>query len=227
MTSPRRVLRVALTGGIATGKSYCLNRISAAGIPVIDADALAREAVRPGTPGHHAVVLRFGPGIVGPTGDINRAALGRIVFSDAAARKDLEAIIHPEVFHRIEAWFERLDRAAAVAARDHGGAHGLQPLSPPLGVADVPLLFETDAASRFDRVIVVACPDDVAVARIIARDRLSEPDARRRLTAQWPIDDKRARGDEVIDTSGSFADTNRQIDAVVSRLRAWQPNRSL
>ena len=101
-------LRVALTGGIATGKSYCLTRFAEAGAPTIDADALARQAVAPGTSGFAAVVARFGEAVVAADGGLNREALGRIVFADAAARRALEAIIHPAVYAAIERWFDGL-----------------------------------------------------------------------------------------------------------------------
>src|SRR5438270_3690832 len=107
--------RVALTGGIATGKSYCLERLAGLGAPTIDADALAREAVTLGSSGLAAVVSAFGDRVLAADGSLDRPALGRIVFSDARARATLEAIIHPEVYRRIRGWFANLPSGTAVA----------------------------------------------------------------------------------------------------------------
>ena len=168
---PDGVLRVGLTGGIATGKSYVTRRLDEAGLPTIDADRLAREAVAPGSPGLRAVVDRFGRDILTDGGALDRAKLGRLVFSDAAARSDLEAVIHPEVRRRIAEWQAGLVR---------NGYRG------PL-VADIPLLFETGRTGDFDVVVVVACDPAKQRARLIARDGLPEVEADRRIAAQLPI----------------------------------------
>jgi dephospho-CoA kinase len=187
------MLRVALTGGIATGKSYCLAKFASFGVPVLDADKLAREAVVPGSPALAAVAARFGPAVMRADGSLDRAALGRIVFSDRAARADLEAIVHPEVYHRISEWFAST------------------PPKTRLAIADVPLLFETGHNHDFDRVIVTACTPAEQMRRLITRDGLSEADARARLNAQWPIEEKVARGDYIIRTDGTLADTDVQV----------------
>jgi dephospho-CoA kinase len=196
------MLQVALTGGIATGKSYCLGRFSSHGVPVIDADVLARAAVAPGSAALAAVATRFGAPVFLPDGSLDRAALGRIVFSDRAARADLEAIVHPEVYRRIGAWFATLLSSTRVA------------------IADIPLLFETGHNHDFDRVIVCACAPAVQLRRLMTRDRLSEADARARLAAQWPIEEKASRGDHVIRTDGTLADTDSQVRVVLDALRA-------
>jgi dephospho-CoA kinase len=197
------LLRVALTGGIATGKSYCVRRLRSLGAPVLDADVLAREAVAPGTAGLQAVAARFGPGVIRPDGSLDRAALGRIVFADPDARRDLEAIIHPEVRRATGRWFDDLAAAGAVA----------------VAIADIPLLFEASREADFDRIVVVACRPEQQLQRLIARDRLSIDEARQRIAAQMPIDEKRARADDVIDTSGTEADTDRQVDDLWKRLK--------
>jgi dephospho-CoA kinase len=197
------MLKVALTGGIATGKSYVRGRLAALGAPTLDADRLAREAVAPGSPGFHAVVARFGSDVVAPDGTLDRARLAAIVFADEAARHDLEAIVHPVVYANIEAWL------AALAA---------QAPAPPLAVVDIPLLFETGRAGAFDAVVVVACAPALQVARVIARDGATEAEARRRLAAQWPIEEKVRRADLVIRTDGSFEDTDRQVQEVYAAL---------
>jgi dephospho-CoA kinase len=190
-----RPLRIALTGGIATGKSACLAAFARLGAAIIDADTLARAAVEPGTPGLALVVRRFGTGVLAADGRLNREALGRLVFSDADARRDLEAIVHPEVYAGIRRWF--------------GGLSGL-----PAGVAEVPLLYETDHAVDFDRVVVAACSREEQKRRAMARDGLSEAEVERRLAAQWPIEAKRRRADAVVDTGGTLAETERQVGAI-------------
>ena len=187
------MLRAALTGGIATGKSYCLERFAGLGVPVVDADVLAREAVMPGSPGLRAVVDRFGPGVVGADGALDRSALGRIVFGDGKARAALEAIIHPEVYRHIREWFANL------------------PPGTRLAIADIPLVFETGHNHDFDAVIVAACDPEEQARRVMARDNLSAADARARLAAQWPIEEKVRRATRVIWTDGGFPETDRQV----------------
>lgn len=196
------VQRVALTGGIATGKSHCLKLFAAAGVPVSDADQLAHEAIAPGTAGHAAVVERFGPRVAGADGAIDRAALGRIVFDDAKARRDLEAIIHPRVYRAITEWFAKLG--------DHGE---------PIGIADIPLLYETGREIDYDAVIVTTCPPAMQIDRLMQRSGLSRHDAEQRLAAQMPVREKADRADYVIDTSGSFDETETQVRKVLSELR--------
>ena len=194
------MLRTGLTGGIATGKSYCLQRFIALGAATIDADALAREAVAPGSPGLRAVAARFGDGVLSADGTLDRPALGRLVFADAKARAALEAIIHPEVYRRIGGWFANLPPGTAVA------------------IADIPLLFETGHHHDFDCVIVAACAPEEQVRRVMARDGLHESDARARLAAQWPIGEKVSRASHVIWTDRGFDDTDGQIRTVYARL---------
>ena len=196
------MLRVVLTGGIATGKSYCLGRFAALGAATIDADVLAREAVAPGSPGLKAVAERFGAGVLAPDGSLDRAALGRVVFSDPKARAALEAIVHPEVYRRIGEWFVNLPSSQAVA------------------IADIPLLFETGHQHDFDEIIVCACDPEEQVRRILARDGLSDAAARARLAAQWPVAEKVARASHVIWTDRGFAETDRQVREVYDTVAA-------
>ena len=194
------MLQVALTGGIATGKSYCLGRFAALGIPTIDADRLAREAVSSGSPGLAAVAQRFGAHIVREDGTLDRAALARIVFSDRTARADLEAIVHPDVYRRIREWFAQLP-------------HGT-----PVAMADIPLLFETGHEHDFDAVVVAACTPEEQLRRLVARDGLSETDARARLEAQSPIDEKVRRAQFVIRTDIGFPQTDEEIERIYRKL---------
>ena len=200
MTAPLR--RVALTGGIATGKSYCLDQFAKAGAATIDADTLARQAVEPGTAGFEAVRARFGAAVVAPDGGLDRAALGRIVFADAASRRALESIIHPAVYGAIGRWFE------SVAG---GGRHRV-------AMAAIPLLYETGHEGDFDKVVVTICRPRQQIVRLMSRGNISAEEAGRRIEAQMPAKEKARRGDYVIDTSGTFEDTDRQVADVWRQL---------
>ncbi len=193
------MLRVALTGGIASGKSYVLSRIATRGVPTIDADALVHEALSAGSRLAGAVAARFGPRMVAGDGSIDRKALGAVVFRDARARADLEAIVHPDVFRRIDEWFASLPAV-------------------PFAVADIPLLFETHHQGLFDRVVVAMCSPEEQVQRLLRRNGLTEAEARERLQAQWPTDDKARNAHYLIDTSGSFEETDRQVNEVLAAL---------
>jgi len=205
-----RVGRVALTGGIATGKSVvraCFERL---GVPTIDADVLSRQAVSPGTPGLAAVVQRFGAQVLDRSGALERRALAHVVFSDPAARIALEAIVHPFVRAATDAWFESLDEAT------------------PFAIADIPLLFEVKREVGFDAVVVAACDARTQRARLRARDGLSEEEADRRLAAQWPIDEKVRLADYVVRTDGTFEDTEQATERLcqVLRGRDWSVRRA-
>ena len=194
-----RVRRIALTGGIATGKTWVRARFEDLGIPTIDSDVLAREAVAVGTPGLAAVVRRFGQEMLLPSGVLDRQKLAQVVFADPGARGALEAIIHPEVRRATEEWFASLD-----------------PQAHPWALADIPLLYETGRDRDFDAVIVVACDPETQVQRIIARDGLSEHEARQRMAAQLPIAEKMAKADYVIRTDGTLDETDAQV------MRLWR-----
>jgi dephospho-CoA kinase len=193
--------RVALTGGIATGKSHVRAEFERLGVPTIDADKLARDAVADGSPGLKAVIDRFGLDVLDATGALDRRKLGSIVFQDPAARRDLEDIIHPAVRRAIDDWFEsRRGRPTHVA------------------IADIPLLFETHRERDFDVVIVTACDPSTQITRVMARDGVSEAEARARVAAQLPIEEKVRQADHVITTDGSFEETNRQVRGVYESL---------
>ena len=195
--------RVGLTGGIATGKSHVRAVFEALGVPTIDADVLAHEAVAPGSPAFEAVRTRFGPAVLDSTGGLDRRKLGSVVFADPQARKDLEAIIHPQVVEAIDRWFSSLD------AQAH-----------PFAIADVPLLYEAGRERDYDVVIVTACELPTQIRRVMARDSISEADARLRIAAQLPIEEKVRRADHVIRTDGLLATTNAQVHEVYKRLSA-------
>jgi dephospho-CoA kinase len=191
------MLKVALTGGIATGKSYVRARVAGRGVPTIDADAIVHALFVPGTDATAEVARRFGPAVVQPDGRVDRQALGALVFGNPSARRDLEAIVHPRVYDRIAAW-------AAVQA-EAGAAWVL---------ADIPLLFETRHERDFDRVIVAACPVEEQVRRLRRRDGLDESAALARVAAQWPIAEKVRLATDVVDTAGTFDETDRQVDVI-------------
>jgi len=196
------MLKVALTGGIATGKSYVLDRFRHLGVPCLDADELAHGVEAAGTEATTAIAARFGADVLAPDGSVNRAKLGPIVFADPSARRELEAIVHPAVYRAI---------AAGIRAFELTGTHAF-------AIVDVPLLFETGAQQRFDRVIVTACSADLQLARLQARG-LTEDAARQRLAAQWPTERRIAGADFVIHTDGPFDDTDRQLRDINKALR--------
>ena len=196
-----RVRRVALTGGIATGKSHVRARFEQGGIATIDADVLAREAVAPASPGLEAVFRRFGDDVRDGSGGLDRRRLAAIVFTDPQARRDLEQIIHPYVRDVMNSWFASLD-----------------PQTHPFAIADIPLLFESGRDGDFDAVIVAACEPSTQLRRLMRRDGLAEDEARQRVNAQWPLADKIAKADFVIRTDGSMEDTNRRVDEVLRQL---------
>jgi dephospho-CoA kinase len=198
------MLRVALTGGIGTGKSHVRTRLQSHGVPAVDADAIVHEALGVGTPITARVVERFGPAVLAQHGAVDRRRLGAIVFADDAARRSLELLLHPHVFEAIAAWFDSLPRGAG----------------PGWALADVPLLYETCREGWFDKVIVAACSTEEQIRRITARDALSERDARARVAAQQLIDDKVARADYVVWTDRGFEETDRQVDDVYRLLTA-------
>jgi dephospho-CoA kinase len=198
-TATARPRRVALTGGIATGKSVCLGVFKRLGAPVIDADQVARDVVAPGSEGLAAVVRLFGPSVLLEDGQLNRDALGLIVFEDPGARQQLEQIIHPRVYAEVERWFASL--------------------TAPLGIADIPLLFETAREADFDLIVVAACRPDQQLARLMARSNLNEDSARLRIAAQLPLAEKVARADYVIDTGGTKEQTAARTENVWGKLR--------
>ena len=197
------MLRVALTGGIATGKSYVLDQFRRRGVPSVDADALTRGVMAAGTEASRAIAARFGADMLAPDGAVDRQKLAPIVFADAAARRELEAIVHPAVYRAI---------AAAIRGFERLGGYSLV-------VVDVPLLYETGHAGDFDRVIVTSCSPDTQLQRLVTRDGLTEDEARQRLTAQMSTADKVARADFVIQTDGTFEETDRQVEDMYRKLR--------
>jgi len=195
------VVRVGLTGGIASGKSTVSAILRELGAVVIDADELAREVVAKGTPGLAAVVEEFGSELLTPEGELDRPAMGALVFADEAARRRLEAIVHPLVHKRI----------AELETHAPAGA---------LVVHDIPLLAESGRADSFDAVVVVDAPQDVQVARMVRDRGWTEADALARIAAQATREDRRAIATYVIENTGSLEDLRKRVEAVYAELSA-------
>ena len=195
-----RALLVGLTGALASGKSTVLALYREHGAGTIDADIIAREVLAPGSPLLARVRTEFGDQVFAPGGVLDRARLAQVVFRDGERRQALEAIVHPEVMRREE------EAAARLAAAGHA-----------IVVADIPLLYEVGREGRFDRIVVVACPEPIQVARAVARG-MSESDARHRIASQLPIHEKAARADYRVDSSGTLEETRTRALAVWLRL---------
>ena len=204
------MITIALTGGIGAGKSEVERLLADRGALVVDADALAREVVRPGTPGLAAVLAAFGPAVRAADGALDRAALASLVFTDEAARRRLEAIVHPLVRERAH---------AAVADAVTAGRDAV--------VYSVPLLVEAGLRADYDLVVVVDAPDQVRLDRLVRLRGMSEPDALARMAAQASRADRLAAADLVVVNDGTPAQLAERVDAVwddlSARARAGRP----
>lgn len=197
------MLKVGLTGGIGSGKSWVSARLASHGAVVVDADLLAREVVAGGSPGFERVVARFGPQVVGPDGRLDRQALGRRVFADAADLADLNAIVHPLVGERASMLIEQAELAGV-----------------PMVVHDVPLLVENGLANSYDVVVVVDAPVEVQLSRLVGDRGMSRADALARIAQQSTRDVRLAAADEVLNNGGSLDELADQVDLLWQRLRA-------
>ncbi|GAB6066809.1 dephospho-CoA kinase [Methylothermus subterraneus] len=186
------MLKIGLTGGIGSGKSTVAQLFERLGVPVIDADRIARELVEPGRPALKAIQAAFGSEVITPDGRLDRAKLRANVFADASARKTLEAILHPPIFAEME---RRSRRCAA-----------------PYGLLVIPLLIETKAQDRVDRVLVVDCPEALQIERIRRRDRLPEELILNILASQASRAERLEAADEVICNTGNLRDLERQVE---------------
>jgi len=193
---------LGLTGGIATGKSTFAEALRARGVPVVDADALARAAVAPGAPALAEIARTFGPGVLTPDGGLDRKKMAAIVFSDPDARRRLEAITHPAVRRAMA------DETARLAAAGHD-----------LAFYDTPLLFEVGLDAAVDAVVVVWAPPAVQRARLASRDGLGPAEADARLAAQLPVDEKAARADFVVENVGARDELGPKAERLLADLR--------
>ena len=192
------MVRVGLTGGIASGKSMVADELAARGAIVIDADVLAREVVEPGTPALAAIIDRFGAEVL-RDGQIDRARLAQIVFADPHARRDLERIVHPAVRARAA----ELERAAGDAA---------------VVVHVIPLLVETGQHEDFDVVVTVDADHETQIQRLMVRNGFTRAEAESRIAAQASREDRRRAADVVVDNTGSLTQLRGQIDALWAEL---------
>ncbi len=204
MARPRRV--VGLTGNIATGKSTVAQMLARRGACIIDCDALTHESMRAGSEVHQAIVARFGDGVLAPEGEIDRAALGAIVFADPAALADLEALVHPWVLR------ETRRRLAACTA--------------PVAVIEAIKLLEAHMEADCDEVWVVTAPRAQQLARLMGRRGLSRAEAEGRIDAQPPQEAKAARADRVIENAGSLEDLEAQVSQAWERIQGASPTAS-
>lgn len=195
------MFKLGLTGGIATGKSTVSNHFKELGIPVLDADVVAREVVETGQPALADIVAEFGDEILLPDGSLNRKTLGAVVFGNPEKLAKLNQFTHPRV------------QASMRAQADAYAKAGV-----PLIVLDIPLLLEGKNAAGADAVMVVTVPADVQQERLMARNQLSAENARKRMNSQMPMAEKEQLADYVIDNSGTIADTYEQVDAVLAQL---------
>ncbi|WP_337099374.1 dephospho-CoA kinase [Paenibacillus sp. YIM B09110] len=187
---------IGLTGGIASGKSTIAQLLAHRGALLVDADQVAREVVQPGEPALEAIASSFGQAVLQADGSLNRSALGAIVFQDKASLAKLESITHPAIRQRMQ------HRIHTYAEQNPGA----------LVVADVPLLYETNQQALYEGIMVVYVPETVQLTRLMERNQMDEAEAKRRISLQMDIEEKRRRADWVIDNSGPLAETERQID---------------
>jgi dephospho-CoA kinase len=193
------MLRIGLTGGIASGKSTVAALLRDRDCPVLDADVLTHELLEPGQGSYQEVVREFGEGILTRGGWVDRRRLGAIVFADAAKRERLNQIMHPRIEQIAAKWFSMLDR----------------PGGPTLAFEDAALILEAGAKGNFDRVVVCWCRPEQQLERLKARG-LSVEEAQQRIRSQMPIDDKRRLADDVVDCSGSIQDTEKHVEELIA-----------
>ncbi|WP_286885019.1 dephospho-CoA kinase [Aneurinibacillus sp. UBA3580] len=192
---------IGLTGGIACGKSTVSRMLAERGARIIDADIIAREVVRPGEEAWSLIVERFGRDILLANEELDRVKLGAIVFADEQARLDLNAIVHP-----------------AVRARMRQLMKEAQEESIALIVMDIPLLYESKLEYMVEKVVVVYCTAEQQLKRLMERNGYDEEEAMRRIASQMSIEEKKSRADYVIDNSGTFTETEEQVDELVGKL---------
>lgn len=196
------MLRVGLTGGIASGKTTVAGLLKKRGFEVLDADSLGHDLMRPGQAAYDDIVREFGNAVLGSDASVDRAKLGALVFADATRRADLNRILHPRILDSVQRWFVSLDR----------------PGGPAFVFVEAALLVEAGYRSVLDRLIVCWSRTDQQIERLVARG-LSAEQARQRLAAQMPVEEKRRAADDVIDCSGSLEETERQVEKLIETLK--------
>ncbi|MFP4445377.1 MAG: dephospho-CoA kinase [Desulfosudaceae bacterium] len=204
------MLIVGLTGGIASGKSVVADMLAEKDAIIIDADRIAHQVVKKNMPAWQDIVDAFGRDILREDGEINRKALGKIIFSDQSRRDQLNHIVHPRVFEEISR-----NIALVMEARE---THN------PVIILDIPLLFETRMNQELSDIIVVYVPEEVQLERLLRRDEAGREDAMARIRSQIPIEEKKRQADYVIDNSGPIAETRRQVEALFAELQQKAEN---
>jgi dephospho-CoA kinase len=204
------MLRVGLTGGIATGKTTVAAMLRERDVPVLDADPLGHALLEPGQAAYEEAVAAFGKDILDASGNVNRAKLGALIFAEAERRARLNQILHPRILQVVQKWFAALD----------------EPDGPEFAVVEAALLVEANYTSHLDKLIVCWCRPAQQMERLLQRG-LSELEAQQRVAAQMPLDEKRKRADVVIDCSRSFEETERQVNQAVEQLRSPASGRNI
>jgi dephospho-CoA kinase len=204
------MLRVGLTGGIAAGKTTVASMLRERDVPVLDADPLGHALLEPGQATYGEVVAAFGKDILDSYGNVNRAKLGALIFGDAEKRARLNQILHPRILAVVQKWFAALD----------------EPDGPEFAVVEAALLVEANYTEKLDKLIVCWCRPEQQMERLLQRG-LSEPEAQQRVAAQMPLDEKRKKAHVVIDCSGSFEETERQVNQAVEQLRSAASARNI
>lgn len=201
------MLKVGLTGGIATGKSFVLGVLHELGCEVMDADQTAREVVEPGQPAFKEIIANFGNEIVGEDGKLDRPKLGAIIFNNAAQREKLNSIVHPKVFEAQAGWLAEIESRNPQA----------------IVIVDAALMIETGSYQRFDKLIVVYCEPKIQLERLMARNNLTLDEATVRISSQMPSSEKLKFANFTINTSFGFEDTRSQVEMLYEQLRKLQP----
>jgi dephospho-CoA kinase len=202
------MLKVGLTGSIAVGKSFVLGVLRELGARTIDADQVARECVEPKTPGLTAVVSEFGNGVLQADGTLDRTKLGAIVFGDEARREKLNSLLHPFIIARQDELLQQWESETPEA----------------IAVIDAALMIESGGYKRFDKLIVVHCQSEIQIKRLMKRNGLSRDEAELRIKSQMPQEEKMKYADYLVDTSGEFADTRRQVESLWQMLQTLIPH---
>ncbi|HXO05232.1 MAG TPA: dephospho-CoA kinase [Candidatus Sulfotelmatobacter sp.] len=204
------MLRVGLTGGIATGKTTVASLLRDCDVPVLNADTIGHELLEPGQEAYDEIVAVFDEDILDADGKVNRAKLGGVIFADAQKRARLNQILHPRILEIVQKWFAALD----------------EPDGPEFAVVEAALIFEARYNQRLDKIIVCWCLPEQQMERLTLRG-LSVEEAQQRIAAQMPLSDKRKLADESIDCSGSIEETQRQVNQVAEKLKLSGSGRNI
>ncbi len=197
------MLKVGLTGGLASGKTFAANEFQRLGCAILQADRVGHEVLADDAEARRLIIEAFGPQVANPSGAIDRQALAGIVFKDKARLERLNAIVHPRVFERIDQFFATIEDAGSGA----------------VAIVEAAIMIESGSYVRYDRLVLAACSTETQIHRYMEREGTGRDQAEARIARQMPLDEKRRYADFVIDTNGSEADTTRQVREVFGKLR--------